>query len=190
MFKKGFNRLAMIMLMAVLPIAFASCSDNEEGDEPKLPQPEVEGLLVTYSAQIDSAMLDYLDMTVEYIDYHGQTVSIALDDKQWTQAVAFDREKGEMPANLAVRLKMAKKQLPEFEGAGVHIYGKVEMLTYTIFSDGTSKKSGISGGTYEEMTIPVDKLDVLIDKTGGTFLSYEANDLKYSENGEIVNTKE
>ena len=183
---KKFNLLAMIMFMAVLPIAFASCSDNEEGDEPKLPQPEVEGLLVTYSAQIDSAMLDYLDVTVEYTDHDGQTATAKLDGKQWTQSVAFVREKGELPTDLGVELKIAKKQSPEF-GNSVHIEGQVAWEVYTIFSDGTSIKNAIgSGSPYESRTFAVDKLDEYIVRKNGVIAYQWAHGIKYDENGKVV----
>ena len=183
MFKKGFNRLAMIMLMAVLPIAFASCSDNE--DEPQLPQPEVEGMLVNYSAQIDSAMLKYFDMTVEYTSFDGQTVTVPLNGKQWTQAVAFVREKGEMPSDLDVALKIAKKQSPEFEGKSVRIDGRVDLVSSMVYTDGTVTYL-THGLKTEKSTIAVDKLDDYIDSKNGVIVHYEVSGITYDENGEVV----
>lgn len=185
MFKKGFNRLAMIMLMAVLPIAFASCSDNEDGDEPKLPQPEVEGMLVNYSAQIDSAMLKYFDVTVEYTSFDGQTVTVPLNGKQWTQAVAFVREKGEMPSDLDVALKIAKKQSPEFEGKSVRIDGRVDLVSSMVYTDGTVTYL-THGLKTEKSTIAVDKLDDYIDSKNGVIVHYEVSGITYDENGEVV----
>ena len=183
MFKKGFNRLAMIMLMAVLPIAFASCSDNE--DEPQLPQPEVEGMLVNYSAQIDSAMLKYFDVTVEYTSFDGQTVTVPLNGKQWTQAVAFVREKGEMPSDLDVALKIAKKQSPEFEGKSVRIDGRVDLVSSMVYTDGTVTYL-THGLKTEKSTIAVDKLDDYIDSKNGVIVHYEVSGITYDENGEVV----
>lgn len=181
--KKLINRLAMIMLMAVLPIAFASCSDNE--DEPQLPQPEVEGMLVNYSAQIDSAMLKYFDVTVEYTSFDGQTVTVPLNGKQWTQAVAFVREKGEMPSDLDVALKIAKKQSPEFEGKSVRIDGRVDLVSSMVYTDGTVTFL-TRGLKTEKRTIAVDKLDDYIDSKNGVIVHYEVSGITYDENGEVV----
>lgn len=173
----------MIMLMAVLPIAFASCSDNE--DEPQLPQPEVEGMLVNYSAQIDSAMLKYFDVTVEYTSFDGQTVTVPLNGKQWTQAVAFVREKGEMPSDLDVALKIAKKQSPEFEGKSVRIDGRVDLVSSMVYTDGTVTYL-THGLKTEKRTIAVDKLDDYIDSKNGVIVHYEVSGITYDENGEVV----
>lgn len=169
--------------MAVLPIAFASCSDNE--DEPQLPQPEVEGMLVNYSAQIDSAMLKYFDVTVEYTSFDGQTVTVPLNGKQWTQAVAFVREKGEMPSDLDVALKIAKKQSPEFEGKSVRIDGCVDLVSSMVYTDGTVTYL-THGLKTEKRTIAVDKLDDYIDSKNGVIVHYEVSGITYDENGEVV----
>ena len=186
---KKINRLAMIMFMAVLPIAFASCSDDK--DEPQTPQqPQVIGMLVTYEAQIDSAMLNYLDVTMEYTEHDGQTASIALEDKQITQSVTFKREKGEMPTDLGLELKIAKKQSPVFDGNAVHIKGKVAWQVYTIFSDSTSIKNVLgSGSPYESRSFAVDKLDEFIVRKNGVIAYQWAHDIKYDENGEVVGLK-
>ncbi len=176
----------MIMSIALLSTSFASCSD--ENDEPKDPQPEVQGMLVTYKAQIDPAMLDFLDVTVEYTDYNGQTATATLDGGEWEQSVAFSREKGELPTDLSAVVKIAKKQSPVFTGNSVHIEGKVEFQSYTIMDDETVFHNGFSSITPvgKNLTIAVDKLDAFIAGSDGIIASHKVSNIKYDENGNVA----
>ena len=77
---KKFNRIAMAMLVAAMPVAFASCSDDENNDEP---QPEAVRVVATYNAQIHLSMLDYLDVMVDYPGPDGQVVTDTLGSAEW-----------------------------------------------------------------------------------------------------------
>ncbi len=188
MLKHFLSRVAMLAAVAMLSVVQVSCSDDNEPQEP-LPTPEVIGMLVTYEAKIDSAMLNFLDVSVEYTDFDNQQVTVPLEGKSWSQSVAFERDKDGLPEYLGIILKIAKKQSPVFESKAAKLESFVDIHSYSIMSDSSVIKNttigNIIGQPSKTITISADKLDDYIARVNGIFTKYEVN-LQYDEHGKAT----
>lgn len=185
MLKHFLSRATMLAAVAMLSVVSVSCSDDEEPQEP-LPTPEVIGMMVTYEAQIDSAMLNFLDVSVEYTDFDNRQVSAPVEGKTWSKMVAFERDNGGLPEYLGIFLKIAKKQSPVFEGEAARLEGFVDIRSYSIMSDSSVIQNAISSvGIPEKITFSADKLDDYIERINGIYTDYEVN-LQYDEHGKII----
>ena len=153
---KKINRLALIMFMAVLPIAFASCSDDK--DEP---QPEAVRVVATYNAQIPLSMLDYLDVMVDYPGPDGQVVTDTLGSAEWEKQVKYERDNGELPSSLQAVLRIAVKEQSQVQGgsAQVSIGGKIEIESYTEYSNGSKEASVLASDEAVEFEVDAEHLD-------------------------------
>ena len=121
---KKFNRIAMAMLVAAMPVAFASCSDDENNDEP---QPEAVRVVATYNAQIHLSMLDYLDVMVDYPGPDGQVVTDTLGSAEWERQVKYERDNGELPSSLQAVLRIAVKEQSQVQDGSAQVSIGVEV---------------------------------------------------------------
>ena len=151
---KKFNRIAMAMLVAAMPVAFASCSDDENNDEP---QPEAVRVVATYNAQIHLSMLDYLDVMV---DYPG-VVTDTLGSAEWKKQVKYERDNGELPSSLQAVLRIAVKEQPQVQdgSAQVSIGGKIGIESYTEYSNGSKEASVLTSDEAAEFEVDAEHLD-------------------------------
>ena len=155
---KKFNRIAMAMLVAAMPVAFASCSDDENNDEP---QPEAVRVVATYNAQIHLSMLDYLDVMVDYPGPDGQVVTDTLGSAEWERQVKYERDNGELPSSLQAVLRIAVKEQSQVQdgSAQVSIGGKIGIESYTEYSNGSKEASVLTSDEAAEFEVDAEHLD-------------------------------
>ena len=189
MLKNFLDKAAILAAVVMLPLVTISCSDDDEPTPDPTPNKEVIGVLVTYEAQIDEAMLDYMDVQVSYTGLDGQNVTAAVDSSKWTQSLAYSIDKEGLPTSLNATLSATRNATALPESGSIHIYGDMTASLYLIYSDETASEDQLAASFI--LSLPTDDTVDINDLndylTHNSVLRNFSFGIEYNENNEIAN---
>ena len=164
--KKFLMTLTAVFCCAMAISVLSSCSKDDKGNN-DAPDTTPASAKVIFIYHFPNDMLQFIDMTAEYLDENGNVQSEKITSPAWVKDITATK----LPAKLGARLHLAKKSGVDYATASKVSVGAKITRTYSILNKaGTVLKSAEEGSfSYNGNWLSGDGIVQFIEKEGKNF---------------------